>query len=163
MKRTLVLVPAVVLCSLPLAPAQSQAAAPAAREPVAVKASLELTWAALDKVVRGDRVNDRLTVIQESGGYRKGQWMLRIPTEDFRAASWAACQTSNEPPASPGGGLAIAEVRGDTASATMTVTVTWSPLIVEATQRPMHCRSLGEYEKSVENNVRKNAERAARH
>ena len=141
------------------AQAQTQATA---REPVAVKASFDQTWTAVEKVVRGDLINDRLNLVEETAGYRRGRWYLRIPPQDFRAASWASCQSGAESPVAPRSGVVEVVVRGDTAAATVTVTVNWSAQNPSGLQTATVCRSFGEYEKDAEKNIRKNAERAAR-
>ena len=134
-----------------------------AREPTAVKASFDLTWAAVEKVVHGDLINDRLNVMEETVGYRRGRWLLRIPPQDFRAGSWASCQSGAESALAPRSGVVEVAVRGDSAAATVAVTVNWSAQSPSEMQTATACRSFGEYEKDLEKNIRKNAERAARH
>jgi hypothetical protein len=132
-----------------------------ARPPTPVKASFDLTWKALTDVVRGDLVNDRFLVVEDSAGYRKARWFVRLPVADPRASSWATCQGGGEPPVAPRSGIVDAEVRGDSLAATVALTVAWSGMGPNDTQRPMTCRSYGEYEKQVASDVRKKAEKAA--
>lgn len=164
MNRPLALLPFVCLLATAVAgqSAQNAAAGGRTREPVAVKASFDLTWAAVAKVVNGEMINDRFIILEESEGYRRGAWIMRVPSGDFRAASWASCRSGGEPPVAPRAGRAEVVVRGDTASATVLVTVDWNGQNPNDVQQPMQCRDLGEYAKGVEGDIRKNAERAAR-
>ena len=161
MSRLPMLIPAVCLFAVPL---QSQAASASGRkrEPAAVAAPFDLTWAAVEKVVRGDRIHDPLRVVEEAAGYRKARWTMRIPSEDFRAASWASCQSGAEAAVAPRSGVVTLVVRGDSTGATVAVSVEWSAQDPNEMQRVMVCRTFEEYEKDIEKNVRKTAERAAR-
>jgi hypothetical protein len=131
--------------------------------PVAVKAPLDLTWKALADVVKGDMANDRLIVVEEGAGFHHGRWLVRLSVTDPRAGSWATCQGGGEPPVAPRSGVVDADVRGDSVASTVAVTVQWSGLGPNDAQRPMTCRSYGEYEKQVASDVRKKAEKAAAH
>lgn len=142
--------------------AQTVTNASAAREPVAVLASFDLVWAGVGRFVRGDMVHDGLLIVEESAGYRRGRWGVTLPSEDFRAASWGTCQSGTEAPIAPRSGLVDVVVKGDSAAATVVVTVQWSALDRDEPQQAMHCRSLGEYEKEAEKAIRRHAERAAR-
>ena len=133
------------------------------RPPTPVKASFDLTWKALTDVVKGDMANARLTIVEEGAGFRKARWLVRLAVTDPRAASWATCQGGGDPPVAPRGGIVDAEVRGDSVSATVAVTVAWSGLGPNDTQRALTCRSYGEYEKQFTGDVRKKAEKAAAH
>ena len=160
------LAPLALVCLLATAlaaqSAQNASAGARARAPVAVKASFDLTWAAVVKVVNGEMINDRFIIVEESEGYRRGSWVMRVPSGDFRAASWASCRSGGEPPVAPRAGRAEVVVRADSAGATVAVTVEWNGQNPNDVQQPMQCRDLGEYAKSVEGDIRKNAERAAR-
>lgn len=161
MSRLPLLVPA--LCFLTASmPAQATNASARMREPAAVAAPFDLTWGAVEKVVRGDRIHDPLRVVEEAAGYRKARWTMRIPSEDFRAAGWASCQSGAEPAVAPRSGVVTLVVRGDSTGATVAVSVEWSAQAQNEMQRVMACRTFGEYEKDMEKNIRKNAERAAR-
>jgi len=166
MSRLVMLVSALCLSAALVVPAARAQVATAAnrpgREPVTVPAPFEVTWAALDKVVRADRVNQPLLVLEQTAGFRRGHWTLQIPPDDFRAASWATCHSGGEAPIGPRSAIVEVIVRGDSASATIALSVTWSGQDPDQMQRPMDCRTLGEYEKAVERAIRRNAERAAR-
>ena len=163
--RPFAIVTATVLllpCSLTLGAAQTVTNAVAGREPAAVPAAFDLVWAGVVRFVRGDMTHDRLLIVEESAGFKRGRWGITIPSEDFRAANWASCQSGTEPPIAPRGGIVDVVVRGDSAAATVLVTVTWSALGRDESQRAMQCRTLGEYEKEAEKAIRRHAERAAR-
>lgn len=149
------------LLSLTALPLSGQAATGHARDPLAVRASFDQTWQAVEKVSRDDIINDRLMVVQESPGYRRARFAIHIPVSDFRAASWASCVSGTEPPVGPRSGMVEVVVTGDTAAATVAVSVEWNGQAPGEMQRPMQCRDLGEYSKDIEKNVRKQAERAA--
>jgi hypothetical protein len=133
------------------------------KPPVPVKASFDLTWKALMDVQKGDLANDRLVIAEEGTGYRKARWFVRLAVTDPRASAWATCQSGGEPPVAPRSGVVDAEVRGDSVSATVAVSVEWSGLGPNDQQRPMTCRTYGEYEKQFTSDVRKKAEKAAAH
>ncbi len=63
----------------------------------------------------------------------------------------------------PRSGVVDADVRGDSVAATIALTVAWSGIGPNDMQRPMTCRSYGEYEKQFASDVRKKAEKAAAH
>ena len=155
---TVLLVP----CSLTQGAAQTVSNASAGREPVAIPAAFDAVWAGVVRFVRGDMTHDRLLITEESAGYRRGRWGITIPSEDFRGATWASCQSGIESPVAPRTGIVDVVVKGDSAAATVQVTVEWSALRYDEAQRVMQCRSLGEYEKNAEKAIRRNAERAAR-
>lgn len=142
-------------------PLAAQTATGRARDPLAIRASFDQTWQAVEKVSRDDLINDRLMVVEERAGYRRARWRLHIPSADFRAASWASCASGADSPVAPRGGTVDVVVQGDTAAATITVSVEWSAQGANDDQRPMQCRDLGEYGKEAEKNIRKQAERAA--
>ena len=132
-----------------------------ARPSTPVKASFDLTWKALTDVVRGDVANDRLIVVADRPGFRKARWFVQLSVADPRADRWATCAGGGAPPVAPRSAVVDAEVRGDSAAATLSLAVEWSTLGPNDAPRPMACRSYGEYERQVASDVRKKAEQAA--
>ena len=149
-----------LLGAVPLARARAQEPAP--REPTAVAASFDLTWAAVERLVRSEPSNSRLEVIQAAPGVRRARWSITIATSDFRAGDWATCQSGTESAVAPKQGRIEVEVKGDTAASTVVLRAQWSAFDPDAEQRAIECRDKGRYQRDGERAIKQRAEREAR-
>lgn len=135
---------------------------PAEREATPVAAPLAVTWAALEKVVRGEPNNGRLDVVQQGSAVKKGRWRMMIPSSDFRAGEWAVCQSGTESARAPRQGVFDVTVTGDSVAGTVLVTARWSAQDPQAEQQAIACRSTERYERELERNIRSRAEKEAK-
>jgi hypothetical protein len=147
--------------TVPVAVARAQDTT-ATRAPTAVAAPLEVTWAAVERLVRSEPSASRLDLLQSAPSVRRGRWLLTIPTSDFRAAEWAICQSGAQSAVAPRQGRIEVEVRGDTAASTIRLSAQWSAFDPDAEQRAIECRDLGRYQREGERAVKQRAEREAR-